>query len=299
MNTVNGNFIEKSIPKNSDATINVKIGNTDSTVTVTDLFKKIGVEDLTVNPTATSYAGIFQIKYGSDNSIPIATLIATSSTPNSTGYGNIEIGGTAQYSTDNYFSTIVGTGASILPGAVNGATLLGYSATHRGNNGNGIGIGRQVVTDRFGVAIGTSGTQITGYYSTAIGGRGASVYGDYNIALGSYAIVGTTLAPKTQSIAIGNNSVSQYNNSIVFGYGTTATADNQITLGNSATTQTILKGTVQMPNLQLSDLTGPEATALGVPVKSMIISVSSPDGEFSSPGLWYFSLSASTWNKLN
>ena len=36
MNTVNGNFIEKSIPDNSDATINVKIGNTDSTMNLVD-----------------------------------------------------------------------------------------------------------------------------------------------------------------------------------------------------------------------------------------------------------------------
>ena len=36
MNTVNGNFIEKSIPDNSDATINVKIGNSDSTMNLVD-----------------------------------------------------------------------------------------------------------------------------------------------------------------------------------------------------------------------------------------------------------------------
>lgn len=36
MNTVNGNFIEKSIPDNSDATITVKIGNTDSTMNLVD-----------------------------------------------------------------------------------------------------------------------------------------------------------------------------------------------------------------------------------------------------------------------
>lgn len=48
MNTTNGNFIEKSIPKNSDATINVKIGNTDSTMNLVD-FKTAMASNSSVN----------------------------------------------------------------------------------------------------------------------------------------------------------------------------------------------------------------------------------------------------------
>ena len=51
MNTVNGNFIEKSIPNPNDATVSIKIGNTDSTMPFADFKEAIaGVTNTNLLP---------------------------------------------------------------------------------------------------------------------------------------------------------------------------------------------------------------------------------------------------------
>jgi hypothetical protein len=50
MNTTNGNFIEKSIPDNSDATITVNIGGVDSTMTVEKFASAIVIPAPTPEP---------------------------------------------------------------------------------------------------------------------------------------------------------------------------------------------------------------------------------------------------------
>ena len=102
----------------------------------------------------------------------------------------VNIGGTDFGGGNSYFNTIMGYGAQTL-GDLNGAVLIGKSATHRANNGSGVAVGRSSTTDAFGVALGFSAT-ITGSSSIAIGSS-SSVTGNSSAAFGASGVNGDNI----------------------------------------------------------------------------------------------------------
>ena len=211
---------------------NVFIGNQIITGSVS-ISSELSANSFIYAPTITSdYSNVMSLQYGVSGSMrPFTVRIANGT--GSYGYGNVEILGDTSLADNPYFSTVIGYGAGIDSGSVNGATLYGMGARHRGNNGNGIAIGRQITTDRFGILISSAGAQITGSYSVGIGGRGVSIYGDYNHAIGAYSVIGASGAPVSQSMVFGYNSRVTGNNSIAFGHEIISTKNNVILLGNS------------------------------------------------------------------
>jgi len=116
MNTVNGTFIEKTIPDTKDATINVKIGNSDSTMNLVDFQSAMAPipaykvytalltqsggdnimyltrgEELTIGITYRIYSegssGWDLTNVGAPNNDVGTTFVATGTTPNSYGSG--------------------------------------------------------------------------------------------------------------------------------------------------------------------------------------------------------------------
>lgn len=206
----------------------------------------LGADKFVIKPLDTGSVDRIVIGYGTNGTIdPIGVGIGG---PNSIGVYGVEIMGTSNLSTDNYFQTIIGYGAYIQAGAVNGATLYGKGANHKGNNGNGVAIGRDNSTDSFGVVVGSL-SQVTGAHNVSVGGRGVNIYGTYNVSLGNFSGIGTAVTTQTQSIALGGYATVQGTNSISIGYGTTNANNNTVVLGN--TTQSVIIGTNVAPGARL------------------------------------------------
>lgn len=206
----------------------------------------LGADKFVIKPLDTGSVDRIAINYGTNGTIdPIGVGIGG---PNSLGIYGVEIMGTSNLSTDNYFQTIIGYGAYIQAGAVNGVTLVGKGASHKGNNGNGVAIGRDSSTDSFGVVVGSL-SQVTGAHNVSVGGRGVNIYGTYNVSIGSFSGIGTTVTTQTQSIAIGGYATVQGTNSVSIGYGTTNANSNTVVLGN--TTQSVIIGTNIAPLARL------------------------------------------------
>jgi hypothetical protein len=197
----------------------------------------LGTNKLVLKPLDATSADRIVINYGVDGLVdPIGVGIGG---PNSLGNYGVEIMGTSNLSTDNYFQTIIGYGAYIQAGGVNGVTLIGRAANHKGNNGNGVAVGRDTSTDSFGVVVGSI-SQVTGAHNVSVGGRGINIYGTYNVALGSYATIGLSGTTQTQSIAIGPYAAVQGSNSVAIGYGATNSFSNSVVLGS--TSQSVVIG---------------------------------------------------------
>jgi hypothetical protein len=254
MATLTGNNISTTyqslLKTNGNGTINSTAQQiTDGVGTTTPMYLSstlLGTNKFVIKPLDATSADRIVINYGVDGLVdPIGVSIGG---PNSLGNYGVEIMGTSNLSTDNYFQTIIGYGANIQAGPVNGVTLIGRNASHKGNNGNGVAVGRDSSTDSFGVVVGSL-SQVTGAHNVSVGGRGINIYGTYNVALGSFAAVGTGVTTQTQSLAIGPYAAVQGTNSVAIGYGTANSFNNTVVLGN--TTQSVVIGANVSPTGRL------------------------------------------------
>jgi len=160
---------------------------------------------------------------------------------NTTGYNNTSNGMySLLYNTTGYNNTSVGAEALL-------NNLTGYSNT---------AVGRVSLysntTGYYNVAIGMDSLEfnISGYYNTAIGAISlySNLTGYNNTSVGYSA--GRTLTTGNSNTFLGYNAgfhgsqLTSSVNSMALGNGTYTTADNQVVIGNTGVTQTLLNGSV-------------------------------------------------------
>jgi Chaperone of endosialidase len=90
------------------------------------------------------------------------------------------------------------------------------------------------------------GSNTTGYYNTSFGycAMNKNTTGYYNVAIGNSALAGNTTGIKNTAVGQGAFFFNNCSNSTALGYGVNINGDNQVQLGDPATT-TYVYGTVQ------------------------------------------------------
>ena len=166
--------------------------------------------------------------------------------------GNEATGSTAagyccgQEVTTANFDTFVGAYAGCYGTISDRNTIIGAYAGAQGFTDNKGPLGARNFVGGFSAyRYGGGDDNVVGGFETAF-----NMQGDGNVALGAKAAAAATTA--SNSVWIGNLSGQQtggiqkvdVTNSVAIGYNTWTTADNQVVLGNSSVTQTILRGNV-------------------------------------------------------
>ena len=136
------------------------------------------------------------------------------------------------------------------------ALAAGFSAgsTNQSALGTAVGFNAAYLDQGYySVAVGANaGAAYQGAYGVAVGGGARSGTGDYNIAIGYLSDVGNPIDPNTQNsdnntvvgYSAGRGAVSNYSNYTALGANSDVTGDDQVQLGDSATT-TYAYGSVQ------------------------------------------------------
>ncbi len=192
---------------------------------------------------------------------------------NTTGHRNAFFGtDTGNYNTTGYENSYFGNGAGVygetgfsnsffgvLAGAHNLVSnnsffgrLSGYTNTTGANNvffGANSGYNNTTGYDNVYLGQESSKTSTTGYRNVSIG-KGSSfntTTGNFNVSIGTYAGADVTTGSSNVFIGNGSGGIGQKEdaiNSIAIGANTFTTKDNQLVLGNSSITETILNGVV-------------------------------------------------------
>jgi len=203
---------------------------------------------------------------------------------NTTGIQNTGVGNnTAWHTTTGNQNTAIGDGAlannttgsnntAVGQGALQGK-LSSYTADY--NIAVGCSSMAETTTGDYNIAIGRDAldANVTGVRNVAIGGQNTLVActGSQNVAVGFAA--GATLTSGTRNVFIGHlagNDVAQKvdaTNSIAIGYDTWTTASNQIVLGSTAITETLIRGTITGPTISKATFAAGTATAGTAPIK--------------------------------
>ncbi len=190
-----------------------------------------------------------------------------SAVSNTTGSNNVVIGFQAFFNnTSGSQNTVVGTSALGLNTTGLNNTAIGYrvlTASTTANNNTGLGYQALVhcTTGASNMAIGyqSLAASTTGDSNTAVGlNSGLNITtGSFNVMVGfqSGYNSGTPLLTPDHSVFVGygaNSSVDGLTNAIAIGYNAQTTASNQVVLGNSSITSTVLQGAVSGPNFNPS-----------------------------------------------
>lgn len=195
-----------------------------------------------------------------------------------TGYNNIGIGGdTLGLTTVGSFNT--GIGEQALGNNVSGVGNTGIGATAlyattTGNHNTAIGLQCMFhnTTGRFNTAAGRDClfSNTTGEWNVAIGtdSNPGNSTGSGNTTVGGECFYGRDFADASanQNLTGSNNTIIGYHagstggaqnrqNCTAIGYDARVTADNQVAIGNSSVTETVLQGNVKVPRLTVNGAT--------------------------------------------
>ena len=191
------------------------------------------------------------------------TYLGTSAgAANTTGYGNTGTGYTAlQYNSTGYYNTASGFDALIANSSGNNNTANGSSALSTNSSGN------NNTANGSAALMNTISSDNTASGSGALAGIST---GSNNTALGSNAgydcVVHTTVSNSTFLGYKATSCVDGITNSTAIGNGAQVTASNQVVIGNSSVTQTLLNGNVGIGNTAPGSLLtlGTAGTTAGV-----------------------------------
>ncbi len=202
--------------------------------------------------TANGYQALYANTSGSQNTATGLQALWK----NTTGWNNVANGVSAlQQNTSGNSNVASGYGAAGANNNGNSNVAIGnYAMSSSLNNSNNVAVGDSALftfSDGYNadlmVAVGTKAmlANTTGYYNTAIGGQSLvnNTTGYYNTALGASALNTSTTGYGNTALGYNAdvNSASRFNATAV-GYAATATADNQVMLGNTSVTSVVAAG---------------------------------------------------------
>ena len=238
------------------ATGETSLGTISNSVTVDASHKQVNLTNI---PLSSSPAVTARKIYRNLAGGAIHFYLATISDNTTTIYtDNIADGSLGTYSWDSRqndtFGKIINDSIEILSvGSTN--TLVGYNTARSVNLGKnitfiGADAGYTNTTGGASVAVGTNALYLnsSGAYNTCVGF--SSLYkttAGGNVGVGAYA--GWAITTGTNNVFLGygagqNSQLATATNSIAIGYNTQTTASNQIVLGNTSITKTLLQGNI-------------------------------------------------------